>query len=131
MSSGHTRSALEDKRSPPTGSSDLFDAELAKVWGDAMTDELGSRRTTWASVPHFIYERFYTYAYVFAFLVAAGLLRRSREDGFGEKYERFLAAGASSSPVELMQLVGVDLRDPGIWDEGFAVIESWLEQISL
>ena len=56
----------------PDRLSDLFDAELAKVWGDAMTDELGSRRTTWAAVPHFIYERFYTYAYVFAFLVAAG-----------------------------------------------------------
>jgi oligoendopeptidase F len=110
--------------------SELFDAELGKVWGDAMTDELGERRTIWARVPHFIIERFYTYAYVFAFLLATGLLPRSRNVDFGERYERFLAAGNSGSPEELVSMLGVDLNDREIWNDGFAVIEDWLDQMA-
>ena len=110
--------------------SDLCDEELAKVWGDGMTDELGVRRTMWAPPPHFIHERFYTYSYAFAFLLAAALLARSRERGFSERYERFLAAGGSASPEQLMHIVGVDLHDPRIWEDGFNVIEDWLEDVS-
>jgi oligoendopeptidase F len=110
--------------------SELCDTALAKVWGDRMTDALGLRKTMWAPLPHFIHERFYTYSYVFAFLLAAALLPRSHEPGFGEHYERFLAAGSSGAPEELLATVGVDLRDAGIWDDGFKVIEGWLETIS-
>lgn len=110
--------------------SELCDAELAKVWGDGMTDELGMRKTMWAPLPHFIHERFYTYTYVFAFLLAAALLARSHEPGFGERYERFLASGGSGAPEDLLATVGVDLRDAGLWNDGFNVIERWLETIS-
>jgi oligoendopeptidase F len=58
------------------------------------------------------------------------LLARSREAGFGERYERFLAAGGSASPAEALSMLGVDPNDPGTWDEGFGVIESWLDRIS-
>jgi oligoendopeptidase F len=114
----------------PDRLTELLDAELAKVWGDAMSDELGWHSTIWATRPYFVHERFYTYAYVFAYLVAAGLLARSREAGFGERYERFLAAGGSASPAEALSMLGVDPNDPGTWDEGFGVIESWLDRIS-
>ena len=67
----------------------LSEAALAKVWGDAVTDELGCGKLYWASMPHFVHERFYTYAYTFAFLLAAGLVARSREPGFAERYDRF------------------------------------------
>jgi oligoendopeptidase F len=110
--------------------SELCDAELAKVWGDAMTDAHGARRTTWAPMPHMVHARFYLYAYAFAFLLAAGLLARSRQPDFAERYLRFLAAGGSASPSELMRMVGVDLSHPGIWDEGFAVIEGWIDRLA-
>src|SRR5204862_2338967 len=44
------------------------EAAVAKVWGDAVTDELGSGKLWWASLPHFVQSRFYNYAYTFAFL---------------------------------------------------------------
>ena len=91
---------------------------VANVWGDAVTDELGSGKLYWASMPHFVAERFYTYAYTFAFLLAAGLVARSREPGFAQRYERFLTAGGSASPEELLAVVGVDLGDPEIWNDG-------------
>ncbi len=102
---------------------------MAKVWGDAVTDELGSGKLSWASLPHFVIARFYPYAYTFAFLLAAGLVARSREPGFAERYERFLTAGGSASPAELMAVVGVDLGDPEIWNDGFAVLEGFVERM--
>jgi oligoendopeptidase F len=100
----------------------LSEAAIAKVWGDAVSDEHGVGRLYWASLPHFVDERFYTYAYTFAFLLAAGLVARSREPGFAERYERFLAAGGSASPAEKLAGVGLDLGDTEIWNEGFAVL---------
>jgi oligoendopeptidase F len=102
---------------------------VARVWGDAVTDELGYGKLYWASLPHFVRHRFYTYAYSFAFLVAAGLVARSREPGFAERYERFLTAGGSASPQERLAAVGVDLGDPEIWNDGFAVLEGFVERM--
>ena len=107
----------------------LCEAAIAKVWGDAVTDELGCGKLWWASLPHFVHHRFYTYAYTFAFLLAAGLVARSREPGFAERYERFLTAGGSASPEELLAVLGVDLNDPEIWNDGYAVLESFVERM--
>ena len=107
----------------------LSEAAVAKVWGDAVTDELGSGKLWWASLPHFVHARFYNYAYSFAFLLAAGLVARSREPGFAERYERFLTAGGSASPAELLAVVGVDLGDPEIWNDGFAVLAGFVERM--
>ena len=88
----------DDQALSPDRLNALSEAALAKVWGDAVTDELGCGKLYWASMPHFVHERFYTYAYTFAFLLAAGLVARSREPGFAERYERFLTAGARRRP---------------------------------
>jgi oligoendopeptidase F len=53
---------------------------------------------------------------------------RSREPSFAERYGRFLTAGGSASPAELMAVVGVDLGDPEIWNHGFAV-EGFVERM--
>ena len=107
----------------------LCEAAIAKVGGDAVTDELGSGKLWWASLPHFVHFRFYSYAYTFALLLAAGLVARSRERGFAERYERFLAAGGSASPEELLAILGIDLGDPEIWNDGFAVLEGFVERM--
>ena len=80
-------------------------------------------------MPHFVHERFYIYAYVFALLVAAGLVRRAREPGFADRYEQFLARGGSGSPDELLAILGVDLAGPDIWNDGFATIDRWIDAV--
>ena len=52
-----------------------------------------------------------------------------REPGFAQRYERFLTAGGSASPAELLAVVGVDLGDPEIWNDGFAVLEGFVERM--
>ena len=108
---------------------ELSEGALAPVRGDAITDELRHDPLIWASLPHFVHERFYTYAYTFALLLSAGLLARSRDPGFPARYERFLRAGGSASPEDLMAILEVDLRDPEIWNDGFAVLDSWIDRI--
>src|SRR5262249_24440079 len=108
----------------------LSEAAAAKVWGDGVTEHLGSGKLSWASMPHFIPYRFSPYAYAFAFLIAAGLLARAREPGFAERYERFLTAGGSASTEELLAVVGVELDDPEIWNDGFAVLEGFVEYMT-
>ena len=108
---------------------ELSSSAVGNVWGDVMTDELGCSKLYWAALPHFVHERFYTYAYAFAYLVAAGLHGRLREPGFAERYEQFLAAGGSAPPEELLGIVGIDLADPKIWDDGFAVLDGFLDRI--
>jgi oligoendopeptidase F len=40
-----------------------------------------------------------------------------------------LTAGGSASPEELLAIVGVDLGDPEIWNEGFAVLEGFVRRM--
>ncbi len=107
---------------------DLCGAAVAEAY-DGVGDELGLLPIGWALFPHFVHERFYMYAYVFALLVAAALVRRSREPGFADRYTEFLARGGSGSPEELLAIVGVDLGAPTVWEDGFALIASWLDAI--
>jgi oligoendopeptidase F len=113
----------------PARLDDLSASAVGKVFADVITDEHGCGRLYWPSLPHFVHERFYTYSYAFAFLLAAGLHSRSGEPGFAERYERFLTAGGSAPPEELLAIVGTDLADPGIWDDGFVVLEGFLDRI--
>lgn len=75
----------------------------------------------WSYIPHFIVARFYTYAYVFAHLVAFSLVAHWRRDpgAFTPAYLDFLASGASKSPQDLLAPLGVDLRDPRAWADAF------------
>jgi len=78
-------------------------------------------RLAWSYIPHFIHVRFYTYAYSFAHLVAFSLVARYREDpeSFAPAYLEFLASGASRSPQDLLEPLGVDLRNPETWAVAF------------
>jgi len=38
-----------------------------------------------------------------------------------------LAAGGSKPPEELGRIVGVDLTDPGFWDQGLDLVERQLQ----
>lgn len=108
--------------------STIWDEENAKYYGDSLWMPDGYR-LGWSYIPHFIGTRFYTYAYVFAKLVALALYRRWREEGAGfvDGYLGLLAAGSSDSPANLLRKVGVDLDDPGVWDGAFAELQRMVD----
>jgi oligoendopeptidase F len=102
--------------------------ENERYYGDslALIDgyELG-----WSYIPHFINTRFYTYAYVFAKLVALVLYARYREDSdaFVPGYLELLSAGGSADPATLLRRCGVDIADPAVWGVAFAELDRMVE----
>jgi oligoendopeptidase F len=99
---------------------DVWIEENGRYYGDALAMPEGYR-LGWSYIPHFIHVRFYTYAYAFAHLVAFSLLARYREDreAFVPAWLDLLSSGGSRSPQDLLEPVGVDLRDPETWALAF------------
>jgi oligoendopeptidase F len=124
--------AYEMRALPTTLTPDRLSAvwleENRRYYGDslALIDgyELG-----WSYIPHFINTRFYTYAYVFAKLVALVLYARYREDSdaFVPGYLALLSAGGSADPATLLGRCGVDITDPSVWSIAFAELDRMVE----
>ncbi len=108
--------------------SDIWIEQNRRYYGDSMRLPDGYR-LGWSYIPHFISTRFYTYAYVFAKLVALALYGIWREQGedFVPPYLEFLAAGGSAAPADLLARLGVDLGGSEIWDIAFGELERMIE----
>ena len=64
----------------------------------------------WAFIPHF-YFNFYVYQYATSFAASSALSERvlSRQPGAVERYLRFISAGGSKYPIDLLKDAGVDM----------------------
>lgn len=106
---------------------ELWHNEIQSMFGDSV--EMGEQhRRWWSYVGHFTGSPFYVYAYSFGELVVLSLYEMAKEQGpeFVDKYIEMLRLGGSKSPDELMELVGVNLRDEAFWQGGFKVIERFI-----
>ena len=61
-------------------------------------------------IPHF-YNAFYVYKYSTGLTVAVNIAKKllSGEEGFAEKYIKFLSSGGSKPPIELLDELGIEL----------------------
>lgn len=65
----------------------------------------------WARIPHF-YTAFYVYKYATGFSCAAAIVRKlETEPGMLERYKRFLSAGGSDYPLEILKEAGIDVGE--------------------
>jgi oligoendopeptidase F len=87
-------------------------------------------RSWWSYIPHFLHSPGYVYAYAFGELLVLALYARYQETGeaFPPLYLDLLAAGGSAWPEELLQPLGVDLKDPGFWAKGLGMLEEMVRQ---
>ncbi len=83
----------------------------------------------WARIPHF-YRAFYVYKYATGIISAISIAERIYAEGQPavEDYFKFLSAGGSDSPVELLKLAGVDLTKPDAFNAAMASFKDALEQ---
>lgn len=111
---------------------ELSSEQFGEIWQDEMQSMfedsvvLGSQHKQWWSyVGHFFFAPFYVYAYSFGELLTLSLYQKAKAEGpaFAEKYVDVLKRGGSETPHELMARLGVDLRDRGFWEGGFAAID--------
>ncbi|HEX8961289.1 MAG TPA: M3 family oligoendopeptidase [Geobacteraceae bacterium] len=106
----------------------LWWEENAKLYGDAV-EMIEPYRWGWSYISHFIHARFYCYSYTFAELLVLSLYRTYLREGaaFIPAYEAILASGGSQSPADTVRTAGIDLGDPGFWQQGYDVLGELIE----
>ncbi len=86
----------------------------------------------WTMKPHYYMPnfRFYNYPYVYAQLFVFALYRKYKEEGKGfiPKFKKLLSAGGSLSPIELANIVGLDITKPDFWKLGINQIEEFVNE---
>ena len=99
-----------------------------ELLGDAVEVTPGYH-SWWSYVHHFLHVPGYVYAYAYGQLLALAVYARYEEEGEGfvPAYLELLEAGGSRPPEELGRIVGVDLADPGFWDQGLELVERQLD----
>ncbi|MCY4589739.1 MAG: M3 family oligoendopeptidase [Alphaproteobacteria bacterium] len=111
---------------------------IGDIWIDVQEQSLGPAirldddyRVFWAYVPHFIHSPFYVYAYAFGDCLVNSLYAVYRESphGFSDAYLEALAAGGSRRHRELLAPFGLDASDPGFWDRGLGLIETFIDEL--
>lgn len=96
--------------------SDTYYELNKKYYGDGVThdDEI---RYEWARIPHF-YTAFYVYKYATGITSAVGIADDILRDGKNvDNYKKFLSAGGTDSPYEILKIAGVDLKKQAPYDK--------------
>lgn len=102
-----------------------------RIYGDSVEwfDEM---IWEWTMKPHYFFPnfRFYNYPYVYAQLFVFALYRVYKEEGqpFIPKFKKLLSAGGSLSPIDLANLVGLDITKPDFWKLGINQIEEFVNE---
>ncbi|MHA2288435.1 MAG: M3 family oligoendopeptidase [Promethearchaeota archaeon] len=102
-----------------------------KIYGDSVEwfDEM---IWEWTMKPHYFIPnfRFYNYPYVYAQLFVFALYRVYKEEGqtFIPKFKKLLSSGGSLSPVDLANIVGLDITKPDFWMLGIKQIEEFVNE---
>ena len=102
-----------------------------RIYGDSVEwfDEM---IWEWTMKQHYFFPnfRFYNYPYVYAQLFVFALYRKYKEEGkaFIPKFKKLLSAGGSLSPVELANIVGLDITKPDFWTLGIKQIEEFVNE---
>jgi oligoendopeptidase F len=116
---------------------ELTTGRFAELWLDTqramfsgsvtMTDEYG---LWWSYITHFVAVPGYVYAYSFGNLLVLALYARYQAVGpdFAPAYLDMLAAGRSDWPHKIMKPLGVDLTDPGFWDQGLQMLDDMVRE---
>ncbi len=100
-----------------------------RIFGDAVT-WFPEMQAEWTMKPHYFMAnyRFYNYPYVYAQMFVYSLYERYLEEGeaFVPKLVKALSAGGSISPVEIGEIVGLNVTAPDFWSGGMRVFESFI-----
>ncbi len=84
----------------------------------------------WARIPHF-YNSFYVYKYATGFISAVVIANKllSGEEGFRERYIKFLSSGGSDYPLNILKELGINIEDEDTLNGAYKVFESKLNML--
>ena len=121
---------MEQNGKPLTPKS-LSDAYLKlnkKYYGPAVTHNK-QIAFEWARIPHF-YNSFYVYKYATGITSAVNIAHSILSDNsFVSQYKKFLSAGGSDSPYEILKIAGVDLATLAPFDFAMKEFKDTLDEL--
>ena len=82
----------------------------------------------WARIPHF-YNSFYVYKYATGITSAVSIAKKVL-DGNTQGYFKFLSAGSSLSPLEILKLADVDMTTSKPFDDAMLEFADCFGQLS-
>jgi oligoendopeptidase F len=119
------------------GEGELSTERISELWMGSQRPMFGASVTLtdnyalwWSYIPHFISTPGYVYAYAFGELLVLALYARYRQTpaGFADAYLAMLTAGGSNWPHEIVKPLGVDLTDPGFWQNGLGILDEMVRE---
>ncbi len=122
--------AEQDKPLTPTTLSYLYYELNCKYYaGDKIVND-DLIRYEWSRIPHF-YNSFYVYKYATGLVTAVCIADRILREGASavDDYKKFLKAGGSMPPVEIIKLAGVDLTTPEPFEKAMGVFKDFLDRL--
>jgi oligoendopeptidase F len=97
-----------------------------RIFGDAVT-WFPEMEAEWTMKPHYFMAnyRYYNYPYVYAQMFVYSLFEQYLKEGktFVPKLVKALSAGSSVSPMEIGEIVGLNVESPDFWNSGIKVFE--------
>lgn len=84
----------------------------------------------WARIPHF-YTSFYVYQYATGLISACSIASDIMEgkEGAVANYKKFLSAGGSMDPLDILRLAGVDLTQDEPFDKAMRLFKDTLDEL--
>ncbi len=105
-------------------------ALLSQGYGGHVTIDAERLGSGWMNFGH-LYAPFYVYQYATGIAAANALAKDVLEQGqvAAENYLRFLSAGSSDYPLEVLKLAGIDMSRPEPVQRGFEVLKSMVDEL--
>lgn len=111
-----------------TNLSEKYYALNKQYYGDAVTHN-SEIAYEWARIPHF-YSAFYVYKYATGLTSAVAIAKKIlTDDKYFDSYKKFLCAGSSTSPYEILKYTGVDLATKEPFEMAMKEFEDTLKQL--
>lgn len=103
--------------------------ELQKIYFGKNAKLTEHSKYEWSRIPHF-YRPYYVYKYATGFISACIISRKilNNEEGYKEKYIKFLSAGASVKPIDLLKMVDVDITKKSTLDDAFKFYNELIDE---
>jgi oligoendopeptidase F len=102
---------------------------LEQFWGGTVTIDEGAR-LTWMRQPHY-YMGLYPYTYSAGLTASTAVAQLIREEGEPavQRWLNVLKAGGTKTPLELMQMAGVDMSKPDPIRKAVAYVGSLIDEL--
>ena len=100
-----------------------------KYYGEAVNHN-DLIRYEWARIPHF-YRSYYVYKYATGITTAVTIANNILTEGeaYFEKYRKFLSAGGSLAPLDIIRLADVDLETSAPYEKAMSEFEKTLKEL--